>query len=432
LSKDVAGLYLDGLQGRWGLKRFEGITTAPILANDGSFRNGFGYDETTGLWCHNIPAVEVPERPTKEQAKASLDTLRRFFRTFPFADAETIRDQEIDVVNHKAPIGLDESSFLASLMTGVCRASLPLAPGILANAPAISGAGTGKGLITKAICIIASGATPSAFTSGHDEQELDKRLVAALIEARPAIFLDNYNSKDLKSDTLASALSENPCEVRPMGHTAMVKLHTHTLITMTGNDVQVAEDMARRIIKTDYDARVEAPELRPFKPGFLNTVYEARTILLGHALTIWRWGRQNAGRLTQGQPLGSFEVWAQWCRDPLINLGTRDPVDRLAAIKAADPKRRRILAVYEAWWLAHEDQLLPAKDLDQTVIQAIDEKSGYRDGQFQYSRQFVARWLQSHTNTRAGGFVLICIPVGVGKRPVSHYKVLFTSTDPPA
>jgi hypothetical protein len=181
LTKDIANLYLLGLVGRWRLRPFNGITTAPILNNDGSFRTNTGYDEATGLWCHDIPDVQVPERPTKAQAKASLDALRYFFRTFAFADAETIRDDTpgVNVINPNANIGLDESSFLVSLMTGVCRASLPLAPGILADAPAISGAGTGKGLGTKSICIVASGATPSAFTSGHDEGEFDKRLSAA-------------------------------------------------------------------------------------------------------------------------------------------------------------------------------------------------------------------------------------------------------------
>jgi hypothetical protein len=32
--------------------------------------------------------------------------------------------------------------------------------------------------------------------------------------------------------------------------------------------------------------------LRPFPPGFLNKVHEARATLLGHALTIWRAGRR--------------------------------------------------------------------------------------------------------------------------------------------
>jgi hypothetical protein len=425
LSKDISNLYLHGLVGQWDLKPFNGITTAPILASDGSFRTVSGYDEATGLWCHDVPEVVVPEQPTGAQAKASLDALRQFFRTFAFADAKTMRDATlgVDVVDPEAPIGLDESCFLVALMTAVCRASLLLAPGILASAPAFSGAGTGKGLATKAICIIASGAPPSAFTAGHDAEELDKRLTAALVEARPAIFLDNYNGKNLTSDILASALTENPCEVRPMGHTAMVRLHTRTFVAMTGNAVQIAEDMVRRVICVYFDAKVENPELRPFKPGFLDTVHKERATLLGHALTIWRWGRQNASLLTQGKPLGSYEEWVQWCRDPLTNLGAKDPVDRLAAIKAADPKRKRILGVLEAWHAAHKSDLVLAKELDQTVIEVIDEKAGVRDGKFHYSRQFVAGWLQQHAGTRIAGYVLTTEPSGPKSKPVNKYKV---------
>jgi hypothetical protein len=58
------------------------------------------------------------------------------------------------------------------------------------------------------------------------------------------------------------------------------------------------------------------------------------------------------------------------------------------------------------------------------VIQAIDEKSFFRDGEFHYSRQFVARWLQSHTNTRVGGFVLTCIPSGPPSKPVNHFRLV--------
>jgi hypothetical protein len=146
--------------------------------------------------------------------------------------------------------------------------------------------------------------------------------------------------------------------------------------------------------------------------------------LFGHVLTIWRWGRQNADQLRKGKPLGSYEVWAQWCRDPLISLDARDPIDRLANIKAADPKRKRIQTVFETWWAAHKDEELPAKDLDQAVIQAIDAKAGFRDGEFHYSRQYVARWLGNHTNTRVGGFVLTSATRGPDSKPVSHFKLL--------
>ena len=175
----------------------------------------------------------------------------------------------VEVVDQDKPLGLDESTMLAGLLTAVCRQSLDLAPGYLVRAPTISGAGTGKGLGVSALCIIGGGARPSAFTSGHNEEEFDKRLTAALVEAHPDVFLDNFNAKELKSDVLASVLTQDPAMVRPMGQTKMVPLHTRTFIVITGNAVEIAEDMARRTIVTDFDARMEDPESRNFAPGFL-------------------------------------------------------------------------------------------------------------------------------------------------------------------
>jgi hypothetical protein len=113
-----------------------------------------------------------------------------------------------------------------------------------------------------------SGASPHAFTSGHDHQEFDKRLTAALIEARPAVFLDNYNAKELRSDTLASAITEDPSMVRVMGQSKTVPLHNRTLILVTGNGVQISEDIARRILKISLDAKMEDPEQRSLHRGF--------------------------------------------------------------------------------------------------------------------------------------------------------------------
>ena len=305
-------------------------------------------------------------RPRRRRARIEL--LRQFFRTFPFADAARLYDPDlaVEIVDLTKPAGLDESSFLAALLTAVCRQSLDLAPGFLCDAPNFSGAGTGKGLLVKAICVIASGVRPSAFTSGHDAEEFDKRLTAALIEAHPAVFLDNFNSKNLTSDILASVLTESPAMVRPMGHTKTVPLHTRTFIGITGNGVQIAEDMARRLLNTHLDAHMENPEQRKFAPGFLDRVFAERANLLAAALTIWRWGRQTEPK--PGKPLGSYEVWAQWCRDPLLALGIRDPVDRIAEIKAADPKRRELIAIFEQWWAAHGDAAAERPGTDHEVI----------------------------------------------------------------
>ncbi len=71
-----------------------------------------------------------------------------------------------------------------------------------------------------------------------------------------------------------------------------------------------------------------------------------RSELLGAALTIWRWGRRN--RLKHGRPLGSFEQWARWCRDPLLALGCADPVQRISEIKRDDPRLAQVVDFFTA------------------------------------------------------------------------------------
>jgi hypothetical protein len=430
LSKDIAQLYLYGLEGSWGLKPFNGITTAPILGDDGSIRTASGYDARSKLWCYNIPDITVPAKPTKNDAEQALIELRTFFRTFPFADAERLRDRDlaVEVVNLSEPVGLDESSFLATLLTAVCRQSLELAPGFLCDAPNFSGSGTGKGLLVKATCTVAAGFTPAAFTAGHDAEELDKRLTSALIEGRPATFLDNFNSKSLTSDTLSSALTESPAMVRVFGLTKMIPLYTRTYIGITGNAVQIAEDMARRLLNTHLNAKMENPEQRKFAPGFLDHVLAARPKLLTAALIIWRWGRQN--KLDNGKPLGSYELWAQWCRDPLIALGMRDPVDRIDEIKAADPKRKSLITIFDQWWTSDADAELKANELADEVIKLIDDKAFVKtDGPLQYSRQRVASFLTKNIDTRVGGYVLTKITKGLTSKDTAKYKLI--RTQPP-
>ena len=208
------------------------ICTAPLLSADGRTRTATGYDPVTHLWCANLPTLRLPEHPTRAEAEAGLRLLREAFRTFPFADAARGIDPElgIEVVNIDLPPGMDESAFLVGLFTAICRTSVWLVPGLLVRGPEISGAGTGKGLLVRSICAIAFGVQPRAFTRGGDRQELDKRLASDLIEAAPILFLDNVNGTILRSDILASVLTERPARIRALGRTQMVTLNSTAFI----------------------------------------------------------------------------------------------------------------------------------------------------------------------------------------------------------
>jgi hypothetical protein len=421
LPNRVADIYLD-MVGEWQLPPLRAISTAPVLLDDGSIRDGDGYDPDTSLYLHNVPKLAVPAKPTKEDAEHALLRLRRAFATFPFADAAmTVGADGTKQVDHKQAMGRDESAFLNGLLTAICRQSLPLAPGLLVDAPTHSGAGTGKGLAMRAISATAYGCAPYAFTRGDGWQETEKRLVAAVIEARPMVFLDNANLTMLRSDTLASFITEQVCAVRPLGRSQMVELEIGSFFGVTGNGLSPSEDLIRRFLNSRFDARMENPELRNFAPGFLLDVERNRTELLIAALAVWRWGRQQAdANLTRGKPLGSFEVWAKWVRDPLLTLGCPDPVERLKEIKARDPSRQRAAEIFTTWWEHHQDNPIKVSALDPKVIEIIDP------GQKKHSLNWQAAQVSQLVGTRQSGFVLeIFGPPGAGKRG-TEYRLQMT------
>ncbi len=395
----VAQMYLD-MAGEWRLLPLNGVTTAPILSATGAMRISEGYDQEKGLWCSCAAAIKVPDRPSRAEAEAAVRCLRQTFRTFPFADAARCWDASIgaEVVDLTVPPGKDESSFLVALLTAVCRASLWLAPGFLVMAPAVSGAGTGKGLLVRAINMIAFGIRPRAFTMGGDRQELDKRLAAELIEARPSLFLDNANGIALRSDLLASILTERPSRIRLLGQTRMVELNSTAFIAATGNGLTMSEDLVRRFIASELNANCEDPELRSLPGGFLDQIEVRRGELLSSLVTIWRFGRQNGATLRRGKPLGSFETWSDWCRDPFLTLDCRDPIERMEILKASDPRRQRIAELFRIWWEHHKSDSVKAIQLAEPVRGHIDPQGR--------GRQYVATYLSRLAGTHAAGFVL--------------------------
>ena len=135
MPRQFASMYLDW-HGEWHLPPLNGIASTPLLNDDGTISCTEGYDvcfehvvreHTRHHWA------SIPERPTDEEAAAALLLIRDTFKTFCFADADTINDAAsgVAVVDLNKPPGRDESAFLVALLTAVCRPSLHLAPGVM-------------------------------------------------------------------------------------------------------------------------------------------------------------------------------------------------------------------------------------------------------------------------------------------------------------
>lgn len=420
LPERVAKLYLAG-RGSWGLPPLDGIASAPLLSEDGSLRVADGYDPTTRMWCERMPVVDgLPDAPSRDDAAAALWRLRSFLRTFAFADAIKVRlaGETVDTVDLERDPGQDESAALIGIMTAVCRPSLDTAPAVLYRAPAISGAGTGKGLLVRTTAAIAFGMAPSAMTGGGTPEEREKRITAALMEAGPVLFLDNVNGTALKSDTLASAITERPASVRPLGSSKTVLLNATAFIACTGNGLTLSEDLARRFLVVELDAGTEDPEARSFQNDVVADALALRGDMLRDVLTIWRWGRQNPQSLTKGRPM-SFRRWMAWCRDPLLTLGCADPAARIAEVKARDPHRMRLAELFRAWWARHHDVPMAVKNLADEVKDMADPTN---------RRQALAASIAKLAGTRAAGFALERVKTA-GVWSADLYKLTRTTTD---
>ena len=115
--------------GEWQLPALNGIASAPLLQDDGTINTTEGYDPASGMWCENVPDLtgRVPEQPTRDEAEAALQLIRRTFRTFCFADAETLDDPSgVAVVDTSKAPGRDEFFFSGGIVDGCLSAESPL------------------------------------------------------------------------------------------------------------------------------------------------------------------------------------------------------------------------------------------------------------------------------------------------------------------
>jgi len=387
LPKQVADLYL-AMPEEWRLRPLTSFASTPMLRDDGSIYCESGYDAATGVYMYNVPKITVPDQPSREDANRALATLRHPFRTFAFADRETVEETfQIDgkainvlVTKLDEKPGQAESAHLAALLTVVCRPSLPIAPAIAVRSVSLSGSGVGKKLLLQGVCYVAFGQKVASAALGSGK-EFEKGLVAAVIRPDPCTVIDNINGRKLESATLCTVLSDRPATVRPLGVSELKEANPRMLICVTGNAFTFAEDIVRRNFVVEMDAKVENPELRKFAGNFLADIAKQRTQLLEAALTVWRFGRQQVK--SSSPPLGGYEEWTAWVRDPLVALGCKDPVSatKIAKAKTADPKRLAAAEIFQSWWQHHRDDNVTANALNEAVKELLEPDPNKRSRQ---------------------------------------------------
>jgi putative DNA primase/helicase len=312
--------------GYWKLPALLSIVNAPFLRTDGSLCERPGYDSASKLLF--IPDGQtfppVAPNPTRDDARAALKYLdETLLKEFPF----------IDRTDHAVALSL--------MLTALDRRAMPTAPLHGFTSPT---AGTGKSLLVDLASILLNGDLAPVISLGKSEEELEKRLGAALIAGDQMISLDNCD-REVTGAFLCQALTQQRLKIRLLGFSRHVDVPIASLFCATGNNLVIADDLVRRTLLCRLDAKVERPELRSFENrDILATARAQREQLVAAALTILRaW--HAAGTTINVDPLGSFEEWSFRIRQPLLWLDQTDPCESIATVRENDPGRAMLMTV---------------------------------------------------------------------------------------
>src|SRR5262249_42222547 len=230
--------------GRWRLPLLARIVNTPFLRADGSICEQPGYDAQSRLLFKPDGEMfpPIPQQPSKHDAGVALAVLQELIATFPFVTPA------------------DRSGAISALLTTLDRHAMANAPLHAFTSPA---AGTGKSLLVDLAAILATGRRMPVISPGQTEEELEKRLGAALLAGDVAISLDNCEHH-LEGVFLCQAPTRQKLNNRLLGRSKNVETPVNAIIFATGNNITIAGDLTRRTLMCALDAHCEHPERRNF------------------------------------------------------------------------------------------------------------------------------------------------------------------------
>lgn len=319
---------------RRALKPLNAIITAPTLRLDGSLLNRPGFDEPTGLLleAEGDEIHPVPMHPTGEQVETALERLM-----LPFADFPLV-----------GPV--DKGVLLAALLTAAVRPVLPTAPAVGFDAPT---QGSGKTLLAKCVAVLALGEVPTIWPHTHarDDEEIRKRIMTILMTGTRAVIWDNVIGV-FDSAALAGALTSQHYSDRILGKTGHANVPNKALWLLTGNNLTLAGDLPRRVLKCRIDPETDRPFARQFDLDPEAYCQQHRQRMVADSLTVIR-GWLASGDAPAPGNMASFEAWDLMVRQPVAWIARRfdllgeyaDPMVAVDAAQAADPEQEQLDAL---------------------------------------------------------------------------------------
>jgi putative DNA primase/helicase len=314
----------------WPFDTVKGVLSCPTMRPDGSLLTTPGYDAATRYFLmtpSTLVVPEIPDKPSKNDARAALIRLLGLLESYPFVNAPS------------------KAVALCILMTQVLRCAMPISPMLAVSAKA---PGTGKSHLVDLGATVAIGRPCPSMGAGKDEKETEKEINTMLLSGVPGFSIDNV-SRDVESDLLNRATSQTHLMIRIFGKLEQIEVENSVVVYMTGNNLAVINEQRRRTVRCEMDAGLENPERRDFDGDPINIVLADRGRFVADVLTIAR-AYHVSGATTCPYPFNGFAAWSHFVREPLIWLGQADACDTVDMTEKDDPVTMRLHAMVEGWW----------------------------------------------------------------------------------
>jgi len=325
-TKDIAST-LNAKYGDWRFPAVTGVIGTQTMRWDGSLILTAGYDVRTGLILMDPPDLpEMAEKPGRYDALNALALLKELLIGFPLVGPGSL------------------SVALSAFITPVVRAALDAVPMHVTTAPQ---AGSGKSYLFDISSAISLGQLCPVIAAGKTEDEMEKRLGAALMGGQPIISIDNVNG-ELGGELLCQAVERPLIRPRILGKSEIGEVQNRATFFATGNNIVLLDDMTRRALICSLDSGHENPELRMFGTKPAQTVLDERGPYIAACLTIVR-AYHLAGMPGRLTPLASFEAWSDMVRSALVWLGEDDPIITMEKARENDPTRVNFAGLVHAW-----------------------------------------------------------------------------------
>lgn len=307
-----------------GLPNVARVVNSPYFTASGRLVTQTGYDrESKVLFLRprgGVIVPEVPEDPNPAEQSAALNTLFELFHDFPFAS------------------DADRAHALAMPLTLITRPMIDGAcPLFAVDAPT---EGSGKGLLTEvSLTPLMNNFTVEAAPT--QQSEWWKTILSSLMEAPAAVIYDNVNG-EMDSGPLASAVTAWPMiSGRILGQSKLTKQHPPALWGVSGNNIAMSSELARRTVRIRLDHSLRGYNGKPSERRDFKHPKLRAWVRENQGQIVWSWLVLVQSWIKAGRPIpddlpamGSFTEWVEVVGSVLDHAGVKGLLTNRNAVAA--------------------------------------------------------------------------------------------------